>query len=108
MSSIVEQSKGLLDSIQSKDSDKIQEESRHSEEIVALDNNYEQKSHKFAKDFLKSYQEKTKTKEASRQTSLLEGVLDQSRSLFENLKSKNDLEEMSIEQMKSKLEAYNS
>lgn len=53
LSNIVEQSKGLLDSIESKD-EPVGEQPKHTEEIVALDQNYEKKSHKFAKDFLEN------------------------------------------------------
>ena len=57
LSNIVEQSRGLLDSIESKE-EPAPEQPKHTEDIVALDKNYEKKSHEFAKDFLEKIQEK--------------------------------------------------
>lgn len=74
LSNIVEQSRGLLDSIESKD-EPAPEQPKHTEDIVALDKNYEKKSHKFAKDFLEKIQEKQQAKD-EKQSKLFEGVLD--------------------------------
>jgi len=51
---IVESTKGLLYTIERADSSlkKANGEMKHQEEVVALDNNYEQKSHEFAQKFL--------------------------------------------------------
>jgi len=57
LSNVLEQSRGLLDSIESKD-EPAPEQPKHIEEIVALDKNYEKKSHEFAKDYLEKIQEK--------------------------------------------------
>jgi len=58
----VEQSKGILSNIEKKDTTETKEEEEaskyHHEEVVALDKNYEEKSHKFAKKFLQDHPKK--------------------------------------------------
>lgn len=56
---------------------------------------------------MEKIQEKQEAKEA-KQAKLFEGVLGQSKSLFGDLKEKNDREEKDVQEMKKKLEGANN
>lgn len=87
LSNIVEESKGLLSSIeQNKEGEtapKVEESTtKHAEEVIALDKHYEERSHSFAQKFLKDHVQEAKPQEPA---NFFAGVLDSSKSFLSDL-----------------------
>ena len=83
LSSIVEQSKGILNHLEEKEpAPKPAGADKHHDEVVALDKNYEEKSHKFAEKFLQNHPKKQQP------PTFFAGVLDSSKQLFAQKKDK--------------------